>query len=102
MPNLGVTDSDARDIAAYLLPHYEYARHGKGMCILSKIVIIIIVLLVLGFGGGLLFVYCLHSFGLNPFADGGLDPQTRIHTRSKAGAPPVKLCLLQNLQKEVL
>ena len=53
MPNLGVTDSDARDIAA----HYEYARHGKGMCILSKIVIIIIVLLVLGFGGGLLFVY---------------------------------------------
>jgi hypothetical protein len=78
MPNLGVTDSDARDIAAYLLTHYEYARHSKGMCILSKIVIIIIVLLVLGFGGGLLFVYCLHSFGLNPFADGVFDPQTRI------------------------
>jgi len=79
MPNLGVTDSDARDIAAYLLPHYEYARHGKGMCILSKIVIIIIVLLVLGFGGG--FFICvlrLHSFGLNPFADGVFDPQTRI------------------------
>ena len=66
MPNLGVTDSDARDIAAYLLPHYEYARHGKGMCILSKIVIIIIVFLVLGFGGGFLFVYFASFFRFEP------------------------------------
>jgi len=34
--------------------------HCKSMCILSKIVIIIIVLLVLGFGGGFLSVSFAH------------------------------------------